>query len=59
MDDEVYYTLRELAEKYKTSVDFWRKNIKRNKISKTKVGSLVRIKESEVEKIVRDIPNRK
>ena len=59
MDDEVYYSLRELAEKYKTSVDFWRKNIKRNKISKTKVGSLVRIKESEVEKIVRDIPNRK
>lgn len=59
MDDEVYYSLKELAEKYKTSVDFWRKNIKRDKISKTKVGSLVRIKESEVEKIVRDIPNRK
>lgn len=57
MLNEEYFTLEELAKLFKTSQDFWRKNIRLGNIRAKKLGRLIRITKSDVEEFIQEYSN--
>jgi len=56
---ERHYKVKELAEMFSTDESFWRKRIANGEIKAIKIGRCVRIPESEVLKVMKEIPNDK
>ena len=56
---EKHYSVKELSEMFSTDESFWRKRITNGTIKAIKIGRCVRIPESEVLKVMEEIPNDK
>jgi len=50
-----YYSIKDLANIYRTSSDLWRKKIANGEIKAVRIGRIIRIPESEVNKVVKDV----